>query len=64
MFMSKGLEEERARIVATLRLVADRIEKLPVHGVQEPLTFVRSLTDALASWTARELPGATEKPER
>ena len=49
-----GLEAERARIVATLRLVADRLEKMPIHGIPEPLTFVRSVADALDAWSIRE----------
>ena len=48
-----SLEMERARIVATLRSVADRLERMPLHGVSEPLTFVRTVADALAAWATR-----------
>jgi hypothetical protein len=55
-----SLEGERARIVATLRDVADRIERMPVRGIPEPLTFVRSVADALAAWTERVASAATQ----
>lgn len=57
-----SLEEERARIVAILRDVADRIERMPVHGIPEPLTFVRSVADALAAWSDRVVRAGTNEP--
>jgi len=50
-----SIEAERARIVATLRSVADRLERMPLHGVTEPLTFVRTVADALAAWAMRTI---------
>ena len=59
--VSTGLEAERARIVGTLRLVADRLEKMPIHGIPEPLTFVRAVADALDAWSIRETERVAER---
>lgn len=57
-----SIEAERARIVAILRDVAERIERMPVHGIPEALTFVRSVADALAAWSDRVMPVGGDEP--
>ena len=42
--------------------VAERIERMPVHGIPEPLTFVRSVADALAAWADRVMPVGDDEP--
>jgi hypothetical protein len=52
------LEAERARLVAALRRMADRLERAPVSRVSEPLAVLAGLIEQLERWAERVLRGA------
>jgi hypothetical protein len=51
------LEAERARLVAALRRIADRLEALPAGKVSEALAMLAGWIETLERWAERVLRG-------
>ena len=51
------LEAERARLVAALRRMADRLEKLPLSRLSEAVTVLAGWIETLEGWAERVLRG-------
>jgi hypothetical protein len=51
------LETERARLVAALRRMADRLERLPLSRLSEAVTVLAGWIDTLEGWAERVLRG-------
>ena len=55
------IEAERARIVAVLRTIADRVEALPLPTHAEVLVSLATPVETLASWAERAFRGTPER---
>jgi len=51
------LEAERARLVAVLRRMADRLEQLPLSRLSEAVTVLAGWIETLERWAERVLRG-------
>jgi hypothetical protein len=51
------LEGERARLVAALRRMANRLEKLPLSRLSEAVTVLAGWIETLERWAERVLRG-------
>jgi hypothetical protein len=55
------VKAERARLVRTLRSLADHIERVPLERVSDALGVLAGLVDQVVRWADRVLGGAGEE---